>query len=62
MLQVFEDDEAREKVFAELKLIEGYNCYPSGLTPPTKDIIKRKYLKTKIHKDRPVKIVYYINF
>ena len=57
MLQVFETEEDREDMYAQLKLIEGYNCNPSGLTPPTKDIIKRKYLKTRMHKERPVNFV-----
>ena len=54
MLQVFASDEDRQEVYSQLKLIEGYNCRPSGLTPPTKNIIKRKYVKTRMHKERPV--------
>ena len=55
MLQVFASDEDREEVFSQLKQIEGYNCNPSGLTPPTTNIIKRKYLKTRMHKEKPVR-------
>lgn len=54
MLQVFANDADREEVYGQLKQIEGYNCSPSGLTPPTSNIIKRKYLKTRMHKERPV--------
>lgn len=59
MLQVFSDDESREEIHSQLKLIEGYNCYPSGLTPPTKNIIKRKFLKTRLHKERPVNVRFF---
>lgn len=54
MMQVFASDADRDEVYGQLKLIEGYNCSPSGLTPPTKNIIKRKYIQTRMHKERPV--------
>ena len=54
MIQVFATDEDREEVHGQLKLIEGYNCLSSGLTPPTANIVQRKYIKTRMHRERPV--------
>jgi TATA-binding protein-associated factor Taf7 len=53
MLHVFSTDAEREAEFTSLQTEapEGYAyVLPSGLTPPTKNIIKRKFTRTTEYK------------
>jgi hypothetical protein len=53
MLHVFSTDEEREAEFMSLQtdMPEGYaHVLPSGLTPPTRNIVKRRFTRTTEYK------------
>jgi hypothetical protein len=54
MLQVYLTKADRDKDNIRLRETEGFYSFPDGLTPPTHDIIKRKYTKTHQQKPHPV--------
>jgi len=45
MLQVFNTVEERENTRLKLRKLENSTYYPSGITPPSRDIVKRKFEK-----------------
>jgi len=54
MVHVFETEEERDFAHFEINQIEGYKrTFPSGITPPTTQIIRRKFLKTRSTKPEP---------
>ena len=55
MLRVFNNHDERDAAVEELSATEGYYCAPSGLTPPTAHIIKRKYVKTRLQQAAAVR-------
>lgn len=58
MLQVFHTNEERERCYQDLiKNSMGQKCFPSGITPPTIDIIKKKFSKTRREKPQPPDLV-----
>lgn len=58
MIQVFENEEEREFAhFAMCRLHNYERTFPSGITPPTSQIIQRKFLKTRIEKPHSKDIV-----
>lgn len=62
MLQVYETEQERREAFAKLRDIPGYNSSPSGLTPPTKNIILRRFLKSRQYEPSEVLIISVIRF
>ena len=54
MLQVFANEQEREDTYSQLRLNEQYNCNPSGLTPPTLNIVKKKFMKTREYAPKDV--------
>lgn len=55
MVHVFDSEEDREQVQYEMSQVEGYKrTFLSGITPPTTQIIRRKFLKTRSNKPKPV--------
>jgi hypothetical protein len=55
MLCVFHTKEERDQCYQELlKNSSGMKCFPSGITAPTVDIIKKKFSKTRREKSQPV--------
>lgn len=52
---MFDSEEEREKAYIAVNSSEG-KTFSSGITPPTHNIIKRKYAKTRIQKPHPVQI------
>jgi hypothetical protein len=58
MVQVFDTEEEREFAYYEMCQVEGYRrTYMSGITPPTAQIIKRRFLKTHSVKQKPVRFI-----
>eukprot|EP01041_Mallomonas_annulata_P005629 gene5629-11361_t len=45
MLVVYHDAESRDEARRNLRKLDGISYFPSGITPPTTDIVKRKYEK-----------------
>lgn len=57
MLRVFMDHDERDAAVEELGTTEGYYCAPSGITPPTAHIVKRKFVKTRLQQPAPPTVV-----
>ena len=56
MVQVFESEEDRQYVHSEMGRLEGYKrTFLSGVTPPTTQIIRRKFMKTRPTKQKSVR-------
>lgn len=56
MVHVFETEEDREHVQYDMSQVEGYKrTFLSGITPPTTQIIRRKFMKTRSKKPKPVR-------
>lgn len=47
ILHVFENDEAREAMKKEIIYTDLGSYFPSGITPPTQNIVKRRFLKSR---------------
>jgi hypothetical protein len=64
MLQVFETAEERSRVYDDFVKSYSYDftSYPSGISPPTYHIVKRKYSKTRREKMQPVSFSHFLNF
>lgn len=57
MIQVFESEDEREFARYEMGQVEGYRrTFLSGITPPTAQIIRRKFMKTRSKKTKPVSV------
>lgn len=57
MVQVFETEEEREFAHYEMSQTEGYRrTYLSGITPPTTQIIHRRFMKSRLVKPKNVSL------